>query len=84
MHYSLGMTVIDGLEKLLHVLCCSLFGESGTFPASDCFEQVHALHVVHNQVQIFSVVIGLVVRHNVRVIKTVHYLNFLLDLINAD
>ena len=78
----LRVTVIDRLEQTLHVPSCGRLSESLISLLGDLLEELRSRHVLHNQVDILSIIVSLVILDNIRVIERVQYGNFLHDAVN--
>ena len=71
MHNVLRMGMIDGLEETSHIAGSLSFRENLVFLLADLIEERHARDVLHDQVDVRGVVVGLMILDDVRVVKRV-------------
>ena len=67
----LGVTVIKGIEQTPHVLSRLALRKNLVFLLYDLLEEWQSLHILHDQVDILGVVVGLVVFDDVGVVELV-------------
>ena len=77
------MTVVDGLEQLLHVVCSLSLAECLVLLLSDLVEELLAADVLHDQVNVFVVVVCLEVLDDIGMIKLVQDGYFLNDTVDV-
>ena len=82
MDYALHMTVINSIEKFLHVACGSLFSELVTLHICDFFKECLAVDVFHHKVEVLSVVVCFEVFYNIWVVDSCQDIYFVNDLAN--
>ena len=77
------MTVVDGLEQLLHVVCSLSLAECLVLLLSDLVEELLAADVLHDQVNVFVVVVCLEVFHDVWMVELVENSHFFDDAVDV-
>ena len=82
-HDVLCMAMIERLEQLLHVFGRNCLRESLVFLLRDLVKQWLARHVLHHQVDVLLVVVGLVVLHDVGVVQLVQDCHFFHDTVDV-
>ena len=75
----LRVTVIDSLEKALHVVGGLLLREHLIDLLADLVEKGHSIDVLHDQVDVHCVIIGLIVLDDVGVVECVQSCNLVHD-----
>ena len=83
MHDVLCVTVIERLEQLLHVFGRNCLREGLVFLLGDLVKQGLARHVLHHQIDVLLVVVGLVVLHDVGVVQFVQDCHFFHDAVDV-
>ena len=83
MYDTLCMTVINRHEKTAHVFGGLGFGERLICSVGDLGEQLDTWDVLHHEVDVFVVIVGLVVLDDVRVIKRIQDRDLLHDQIHV-
>ena len=83
MHDVLGVTVVDCLEQTLHVSSSDSLRESLVSLLRDLLEELLTGDVLHDQVDVLLVVVGLVVLDDVRVVQRVQDRDLLHDAVNV-
>lgn len=69
--------MIDRRKQLLHVFCCVILSKGLVSLGSNFVEKLVTWNVLHDEVDIFGVIVGLVVLDNVRMVKSVQDSNLL-------
>ena len=77
----LSVTMVDGLEEGLHVTCCCRLSEGLVDLLCDLLEKLGAGHVLHHQVDVLIVIVGLVVLDDIGVVEGLQDGNLILDTI---
>ena len=77
------MTMIDRLEQFLHVVCSFFLAECLVLLLSDLVEELLAADVLHDQVNVFVVVVCLEVFHDVRMVELVENSHFFDDAVDV-
>ena len=77
----LSVTMVDGLEEGLHVTCCCHLIEGLVELPIDLLEEQGAGHVLHYQVDVLIVIVGLVVLDDIGVVEGLQDGNLILDTI---
>jgi len=67
----LGVTVIKGSEQTRHVLSRFVLRKNLVVLLDDLLEEGQSLHILHDQVDVLGVVVGLVVFDDVGVVELV-------------
>ena len=83
MNNVLSVTMIDSLEQGLHVVGGSLFIEGLVILLSDFLEELSSSNILHDQIDILLIVVGLVIFHDVGVVESVKDSYFLHDAVNV-
>ena len=83
MDNALSMTMIYSLEELLHVASCLFFAKCLVCLLRDFIEQLASSDVLHNEVNVFCIVICLEILDNVGMVQSVQNSNFFHDAINV-
>ena len=78
------MAVVYCFKELKHVFCSCLLCEFLSFLPSYRFVKICAIYVVHDQVNVLFVIISFEVWDDIWMIKLVHDIDFLLDLVNTN
>ena len=78
-----SVAMIDGLEERLHVTGGNLLCEGLVLLGGDHLEELPSMDVLHHQVDVLLIVIGLVVLDNMRMVELVKNSNLLHDAVNV-
>ena len=78
----LSVTMVDGLEEGLHVTCCCRLSEGLVELLCDFYGELGAGHVLHHQVDVLLVIVGLVVLDDIGVVEGVQDGNFFHDTVD--
>lgn len=77
-----GVTVVDRLEELLHVVSRLLLSESLVLLLCDLFKQLRSRHILHDEVHVLGVIVGFVILDNVGVVEGVEDGNLFHDVVD--
>ena len=78
----LGMTMVDRLEEGLHVASSSGLGESLVCLLGDHVEELGAGNILHDQVDVLLVIVGLVILHDIGMVERMQDGNFFHDAVD--
>jgi hypothetical protein len=68
MDYSLGMHVVQGTKEFPHILSSIWLRKHLIFLLSNFIKEFPPSDVLHDQVDVFLIDVGLIVLHNIRVV----------------
>ena len=76
------MAMVYGFEKLKHIMGSHFLTKSLAFLVTDFIKHFLTFHVLHNQVQIFLVIVSFKIVHDVGVIKFIQNIDLFHELTN--
>ena len=78
----LGMTMVDRLEEGLHVASSSGLSEGLVCLFSDHDEELGAGNILHDQVDVLLIIVGLVIFYDIRMVERMQDGNFFHDAVD--
>ena len=69
MYYTLGVHVVECAQELLHVMCGHIFREHLILHLRNLIEQFASTNVLHDQIDVLLVDVGLVITDDVGVVE---------------